>query len=617
MKTRYFIRTMIRYQDDFDNAVNAEWKAANPIPDIYPRYTNFTKLNEELEDLKIEMCKDNNNTLINRIYSLYMNQDEELTKEYINNKINKIFLCTSKIQLIQYLMSLVGNGQYVLCHVCHSGTERNPQFQVPHFSFGGLSLPDMSYYTDRVELKEPFLEMIRKQLNYLNVANDCGFIWDLESTLAKYHYTRAERREPLKTYHPTTMYEMKNKMKPYFDNINEVFPSEYHDIILNNHHILDGFKEVIQSYSLDDLKVWFSWKVIRSYSQYTTSKLYENNFDFYSRRLNGIKEPKCLEKRGATFVEGYLSDIFTKNYLDEHVDPLLKSNFSTFVETLRSALLVKIQNASWMDNKTRELAYDKLQSMTLKVVGPNKMREYNEIDKLYSSFLEFVDAYYKWDWDVLEVEEKMYKMRDPETWLMSSMTINAYYHPLYNEIVFPAGILQEPFYGVSQSVGENAGGIGAVIAHEMTHGFDDQGSQFDKNGFLHTWWSKETRENYENIIQNMEDHFNSIEFEGKPVNGKLTQGENLADLGGLQTALCICESEADKKDCLLSWARIWRANVRQEYAHQMLVVDPHSPPRLRINGILQHIGEFYRIFDVKEGDEMYLEPNKRCLLWSE
>jgi len=228
-----------------------------------------------------------------------------------------------------------------------------------------------------------------------------------------------------------------------------------------------------------------------------------------------------------------------------------------------------------------------------------------------------VDNYYKWDWDILEVKEKMYKMRDPETWEMSAMTVNAYYHPLYNEIVFPAGILQEPFYSTSQSYGANAGGIGAVIAHEMTHGFDDQGSRFDKNGYLYDWWSKSTRETYENTIKKMEEHFNSLTHEDLPVNGKLTLGENLADLGGMQTAISSCESDEEKQKCIKSWAKVWRANVRREYAREMIALDPHSPPRLRINAILQHIEEFYRLFNVKEGDDMFISLDKRCDLWNE
>lgn len=609
---------MARFQDDFDTAVNAEWKEQNPIPDIYPRYTNFTKLDEELEQLKIGMCKDESNEFIHSLFRLYSEQDEGSVMDYIGEKVRKIMECESKQDLCNHLLRNIVKGQYQIFHVCHSGTERNPLFQIPHFSVGGLSLPDMSYYTERTELREPLLEMIGKQLGMFDVSPaSLDFIWDMETLLATYHYTKAEKREPLKTYHPTTVQAVVTKMSPYFDEIPTIFPEDYHDITLNNHHILDGLKRVIDEFSLDQLKVWYAWKTVRGSVGYTTNQLYQNNFDFYNTLLNGIQTPKSIEKRGAIMIEGFVEDLFTQHYLEHHVDDDLKANFSGFVEDIRHALYEKMKKATWMCEKTREKALDKLHSMTLKVVGPSKFRDYSRLHKTYSNFLEFVDEYYLWDWEVLEVEEKMYQLRDPETWLMSSMTINAYYHPLYNEIVFPAGILQPPFYGSEQSLAQNLGGIGAVIAHEMTHGFDDQGSRFDKNGYLYNWWSKETRENYENIIVKMEEHFNSLIHEDKPVNGKLTQGENLADIGGLRTAMSLCKTDDDKKECMLSWARIWRANVRREYAQQMIVLDPHSPPRLRVNGILQHIDDFYRIFDVKEGDGMYLTPEKRCAIWNE
>lgn len=611
---------MVRLQDDFDNAVNETWKKENPIPDIYPRYTNFTVLHEELEALKIKICENSNHTLIHKLYNLYKNQDHQLTYKYILHEIEKIQNTTSKQELIEFLLKQIVKGKYTLMHVCHSGTERNPLFQVPHFSFSGLSLPDMSYYTERSELKEPLLDLIHKQYEVLNISHnveELECIWKIEETLAAKHYTRAEKREPLKTYHPSTMNALKKMMTPYFDNIQDMFPKEYHDIVLNNDDLFEELKNVINSFELSELQRWFIWRVIKTYAGYTTSKLYENNFDFYSTRLNGVKTAKSLEKRGAQLIEDMLEDAFSQIYLQHHVAPTLRENFTSFVEEIRNTLRSKMENANWMCNQTKERAIDKLNSMTLKTIGPMTYKDYSHFTKDYTCILEFIDDYYVWDWDVLEVKEKMYTLRNPNEWLMSAMTINAYYHPSYNEIVFPAGILQAPFYDVNQSLGENAGGIGAVIAHEMTHGFDDQGSRFDKNGYLYTWWSEETRTAYENIIQKMENHFNSLTYEDKQMNGKLTQGENLADLGGLQTALSLCKTDENKKDCLLSWAKIWRANSRKEYSQQMIVVDPHSPPHLRINAIVQHISDFYRLFNVEKTDKMFLELEKRCMLWSE
>ena len=611
---------MVRLQDDFDNAVNETWKKENPIPDIYPRYTNFTVLHEELEALKIKICENSNHALIHKLYNLYKNQDTNEINKYILHEVEKIQNVTSKQELIELLLKQIVSGKYTLMHVCHSGTERNPLFQVPHFSFSGLSLPDMSYYTQRTELKEPLLDLVHKQFKVLDISHsvdDLECIWKIEETLAAKHYTRAEKREPLKTYHPSTMKSLKKRMSPYFDSIQDIFPKEYHDIVLNNDELFEEFKNVVNTFDLSQLQRWFIWRTIKSYAGYTTSTLYENNFDFYSRRLNGVKTAKSLEKRGAQLIEDMLEDAFSQIYLQHYVEPTLRENFTSFVEDIRNTLRTKMENASWMCKQTKEQAIDKLNSMTLKTIGPSTYKDYTQFSKDYTCILEFIDDYYVWDWEVLEVKKKMYTLRDSNEWLMSAMTINAYYHPSYNEIVFPAGILQAPFYDVKQSFGANAGGIGAVIAHEMTHGFDDQGSRFDKNGYLYTWWSKETREAYEDIIQKMEDHFNSLTYEEKQMNGKLTQGENLADLGGLQTSLSLCKTDEEKKECLLSWAKIWRANSRKEYSQQMIVVDPHSPPHLRINAIVQHISDFYKLFNVEKTDKMFLEPERRCMLWSE
>lgn len=607
-------------KDDFDNAINWEWKQNNPIPAEYPRYSNFTKLFIDLEKIKMEICENKNNQFINTIYNLYKEQNAESIREYIKNKLENMNNYDSKQSFINYLLGEIHNGNYLLFHICFSGTERNPKFQIPNISFNGLSLPDKTYYIEKTQYKDSYLTLIQSQLEYFEINNDVSFIWELEKTIAESHYSRAEKREPLKTYHPMTMEAFREKMSPFFDEIDDILNIKIHDLTVNNYKLLDTFKNVFETWSLEQLKVWYSWKVINKYSGYLSNDniLFKNYFAFYNKELNGIEEPKTMDKRSASFVEGYLEDEFSQIYLEKYCNPKLKEEFPIFVEKIRNALLKKIEKAEWLESDNKKTTIDKLKSMTLKVVAPSYFKNYEALSSnLYSNILEFIDTYYKWDWIVLECKEKMYKLRDPNTWEMSAMTVNAYYHPLYNEIVFPAGILQPPYYDCNASYGVNAGGIGAVIAHEMTHGFDDQGSNYDKDGYLYQWWTDNTKKNYEERIIKMENYFNSLTHVDMSMNGKLTQGENLADLGGLQTAISSCETDEERKECILSWARAWRANVRYEYAQKMIDLDPHSPPHLRINGILPHIQVFYNLFDIKEGDGMYLEPEKRCLLWSE
>lgn len=608
-----------RLEDDFDNHVNFEWKKNNPIPPEYPRYTNFTSIDMNLEKLKMEIATDADNKFINSVYNLFLNQDEGSIKTEIIGKINQIQDASSKHELVNYLLREITHGNYIFFHICNAGTERNPLFQIPNFSFSGLSLPDREYYLEKTEHKEGLLSLIRKQLAYFGINEDTSFIWELEKTIAESHYTKAEKREPLKTYHPMTISMFKKIFNPWFDNIEEILPPEIYDITVSSEKVPQAFNHVLNSYSLDQLKLWFIWRSIKAIVGYlgNDNLLYQNNFDFYMREMNGVDKPKDMEKRAGNFVEGYLEDKFSEIYLNKYVDKKLVTEFPVFVERIRETLLKKLECADWMCEETKSASLEKLRDMTLKVVSPTKFCDYTPIESEYSNIIQFASAYYKWDWEELECKKKMYKLRDPLKWEMSAMTVNAYYHPLYNEIVFPAGILQSPFYDTSASYGANAGGIGAVIAHEMTHGFDDQGSKFNKDGYLCDWWSKETRANYEGIIKRMEDYFATLTHVDLPVNARLTQGENLADLGGLQTALASCNgNETDEHDCMISWAKIWSANVRYEYAQKMITLDPHSPPHLRINGILPHINRFYEIFNIQENDGMYLENNKRCLLWS-
>lgn len=608
-----------RLQDDFDNFINFDWKQANEIPAEYPRFTNFTKIDMNLEKLKMEIAENPENEFVNSIYDLFLNQDETSIKTTMLKEITAIQAKETKQELITYLLKEIPKGNYLLFHICNAGTERNPQFQIPNFSFGGLSLSDRDYYLEQTKYKDGLMSLIKKQLGYFDIHDNIDFIWELEKTIAKSHYSKAEKREPLKEYHPMTLNAFKKVFQPYFTDIEKILPSEIYDITVNNDVVLESFKLVFDTYNVEQLKLWYVWKLIRSTCSHlhNDNELFKNHFAFYMTQINGIEKPKSMDKRAGNFVESYLEDKFSEIYVNKYVDKRLSTEFPKFVEKIRASLMSKLQNAEWMDDTTRNASLEKLRDMTLKVVSPSKFRDYSSIEFTYENILEFIEAYYKWDWEELECREKMYKLRDPLKWEMSAMTVNAYYHPLYNEIVFPAGILQAPFYDSNASYGVNVGGIGAVIAHEMTHGFDDQGSKFDKNGFLYDWWSKETRENYDNIIKRMENHFATLKHVDMPVNAKLTQGENLADMGGLKIALASCDGNTDdERDCMISWAKIWSANVRYEYAQQMITLDPHSPPHLRINGILPHINRFYEIFNIQESDGMFLDEKRRCKLWN-
>ena len=606
------------FKEDFDTALNQVWKDAHPIPDKYPRYTNFTQLSEQLEQTMISMCTDESNELLNQIYSLYTEQTDDQLKHFLLKQTQFINACDTTEQLVKLLISWIPSGQYYLLHICHSGTCRNPKFQIPHFNFSGISLPDKTYYTDRTELREPFEQMVSEVFSMVGLSKeDISCIWSIEARIALDHYSRAEKREPLKTYHPTTLSSLIKRMGAQFRPLLEYLPTEYHDITVNNDTLPDTFSHIFTYTPLHELKTWMLWKVMKSYIPYSTNELYKPYFAFYHTRLSGIQAPRPLQERAALFVKSHLDDEMSRIYMEQHADPTLQTEFPQFVEKLRATLRQKLGELEWMSSETRAKATEKLDGMTLKVVGPCTYEDYSHFNQSYNSVFNFIDAYAEWDWKVLEVKRNMYTLHNPDKWEMCAMDVNAYYHPLYNEIVFPAGILQKPFYSNEYAYGTNAGGIGAVICHEMTHGFDDQGSQYDKDGYLHEWWTEDDRTRYDSAISPMEQYFNGLSYQGTPLNGKLTQGENLADLGGLKLSLASCPNDEEKKNCLLAWGNTWRANIRDAYAKQMIVVDPHSLPRFRINGILPHVPDFYRLFDVNKENAMYLDSEKRCTLWDD
>ena len=610
-----------RPQDDFDNYINAQWKQDNPIPDKYSRFTNFTVLQEKMDKILIEMTKQDN-SLINNIYNLYLNQDNRTLKDKISNIVNKINQIDDIETFFRYIFSEIPNGKYYLLHIYHSGTCRNPKFQVPYFSFGGISLPDKSYYTDKKDLRSDYELMINELFEYYNILpinrQNIDKIWDLESNIAQYHYDRAEKRDPLKRYNPCTLSLFHQLTDNKFSYLSDILPQEYHDIVLDNSILPIKLYSIFNSYNIEILKTWLIWQVIKSYVPNSINNDYNIYFNFYGTKLTGTKIPKPLNERAIRFTKNHLVDEYNRIYCstqNNYVDSKLNIKFPQFVKVLVKTIRNKLNSAKWMSRTTKDLAIHKLDNINLKIIGPTNYENYDIFNKKYNSIFDFIDDFYKWDWEHLEINKKMYKLHNNNKWEMAAVDINAYYHPFYNEIVFPAAILQPPFYSSENTFGQNAGGIGAIICHEISHGFDDKGSKYDSDGYLYNWWLKQDRKNYETIINPLEEYFNSLTYNDKKLNGRLTQGENLADLGGLKCSLAACPNNEEKKKCIIAWAKTWRANIRDECAEQMIMTDPHSLPRFRINGILPHIKEFYELFNVNKSDKMYLDEKLRCELY--
>ena len=350
----------------------------------------------------------------------------------------------------------------------------------------------------------------------------------------------------------------------------------------------------------------------------------------------GQKEPKQRWKRVLSTIESILGEVLSKAYIQKYFKETEKKSCKNMIEEICKTYRERIINLDWMSEITKQKALEKLDKITIKIGYPDKWTDFTNLN-LSSNMSYFENILEANKWILAHNLEKLYKPVDKLEWHMNAHEINAYYSPTNNEIVFPAGILQEPFYSINQSLAENLGGIGAVIGHEMTHGFDDNGRLYDSDGNLNEWWSKEDGDGDTDIdkfnkrSKKLEELFNSYEYFGIKVNGKLTLGENIADLGGLTFSLKTLERivsnnnnnnnnnlediKTETKKLFEQWAKIWRGNITDDTLKNQLLTDPHSPTDLRVNAILRNLDEFYEIYNITENDKMYLEPNMRSKIW--
>ena len=379
---------------------------------------------------------------------------------------------------------------------------------------------------------------------------------------------------------------------------------------------------------LDAWRDWLRWQVIRGYASYLSTPFVEAQFDFYGRTLTGAPELRERWKRAVSLVEGVLGEAVGRVYVERHFPPSAKARMDELVANLVAAYRESISTLAWMTAATRQRALDKLEAFTPKIGYPVTWRDYSTLEIDPTNLIANVRAA-----NEFEFRRELAKIGAPidrDEWFMTPQTVNAYYNPGYNEIVFPAAILQWPFFDEARDDAANYGGIGAVIGHEIGHGFDDQGSKIDGTGKLTDWWDPADREAFEARTKLLIEQYNELvpaETPGQHVNGSLTIGENIGDLGGLGIAWKAYLLSLDGKPSpvidglsgaqrfFLSWAQVWQYHARPEEVARHLAIDPHSPPEFRCNQIARNIAEFYEAFDVKEGDALWLDPERRVTIW--
>ncbi|QNS07777.1 M13 family metallopeptidase [Streptomyces xanthii] len=639
----------IRPQDDLFGHVNGHWLATEPIPDDRSSWGPFVQLvdvaEQQVKEIIQEIAEGGPTSLddtearkIADLYASFMDEEraDALGLDPVRPLLDEVARISDVAQLAAFLGRFERTGGSGLFGAYIDTDDRDSDRYLFNLLQGGLGLPDESYYRDEkfAETREKYEAYLTELFTLAEHADPAGAartVLALETRLAEGHWERAETRDVQKTYNLTTFDELA-ALAPAFDWRGYVTGLGGSDDTLAQSCVrqpsyLAHLSTVLTEVPVEQWRDWLLARVLRSSAPYLSSPFVRVNFDFYGRTLNGTPELRARWKRAVAFVEGAMGEAVGKEYVARHFPPASKALMDELVANLLEAYRQSIGALDWMTDETKERAYEKLATFRPKIGYPDRFRDYSGLTVVPGDLLANAHAA-----DAFEHDRQMAKIGAPvdrDEWFMLPQTVNAYYNPGTNEICFPAGILQKPFFSPEADAAENYGGIGAVIGHEIGHGFDDQGAQYDGQGNLNDWWTADDKAAFEGkskALIKQYDGFSPRNLPGESVNGALTVGENIGDLGGLtigHTAYLIALAgapvpEADglsgSQRLFMNWAFCWRTKRRKEQEQQYLTIDPHSPPEFRAN-IVRNLDEFHEAFGTVAGDGLWLDPAERVRIW--
>jgi putative endopeptidase len=647
-----------RPQDDLFGHVNGRWLADYDIPadratDGAFRYL-FDRAEEQVRDLITEASSsgaeaavaaaENDARRIGDLYASFLDEDavERRGTQPLLDELATIDNAADADELAAVLGALqrTGVGGSVGMYV-DTDSKDSTRYLV-HFTQSGIGLPDESYFRDEqhAEVLTAYPGHIAKMFG-LAVGGDpeqhaetAARIVALETKLAAAHWDVVKRRDADLTYNLRTFADLQAEGVG-FDWVGWVTalggtPEHVAELVVRQPDYLTAFAALWGSEDLEDWKRWARWRLIRARAPWLTDAIVAADFEFYGRLLTGTEQIRDRWKRAVSLVEGMMGDAVGKLYVASYFPPDAKARIDTLVDNLEEAYRISISYLDWMTPQTRERALTKLDKFTAKVAYPKKWRDYSALvidrDDLYGNYQR---GY------AVNHDRELAKLGGPvdrDEWFMTPQTVNAYYNPGMNEIVFPAAILQPPFFDADADDAANYGGIGAVIGHEIGHGFDDQGAKYDGDGNLVDWWTDDDRTEFgartKALIEQYEAYTPRELDTGHHVNGAFTVGENIGDLGGLSIALLayqlslngepapVIDGLTGVQRVFYGWAQVWRTKSRDAEAIRRLAVDPHSPPEFRCNGVIRNVDAFYEAFDVAEDDALYLDPRRRVRIWN-
>jgi endothelin-converting enzyme/putative endopeptidase len=637
----------VRPRDDFFRYVNGIWLETTEIPADRTNTGVFMDLRDKaredvkaiIEDVasKTGLEAGSDEQKVADLYNSFMNAErlETLGLSPLESELARIDAIADKDELSAYFAhsAMIGGGGPLSLYFWVDAKDSTRY--VSYVWQSGLGLPDRDYYfkeDDRsVELREAYVGHIESMFELAGFDDPAGSaegLMALETELASHHWTTVENRDSDARYNKFAMEELPTLganlgWKEY---VAAAGIEGEADIIINQPSYIEGFNRVFEATSLDDWKTFLRWKLLDNFATYLSSDLDNQNFEFFGRILEGQKEQRPRWKRAVDVVNGSLGEVVGKIYVERHFPPEAKARMVELVDNLSAAYGEAIRELDWMGPETKKAALVKLEKFTPKIGYPDRWEDYSalEIDPgdLVGNVMRANRFEFELDRNRLGGPIQKWK------WVMTPQTVNAGYIPTQNEIIFPAGILQPPFFNMAADDAVNYGAIGAVIGHEMGHGFDDQGSKYDADGNLENWWTEADREEFKKRTQALVDQYAKFQvFDDLNVNGELTLGENIGDLAGLTIAYRAYQISLDGKEApvldgmtgdqrfFVGIGQVWKYKATDEAMRNRVLTDPHSPPEFRVNGTLPNMPEFVAAFDVQEGDGMYLPPDHRVKIW--
>ncbi len=637
----------VKSGDNFYQYSNGGWIKNNPVPSDKTQYGSFTVLydnnQDKLKNLITEVSKKENEkgTNAQKIADFY-NSGMDTAKieangiEPIKPYLRAIDNILTTDDLIKQVAEMHKEGFNPMFYFSDVQDEKNSSNVIAILYQGGISLPDRDYYLSEDEMSQnirtKYVKFVANMFsltgNTENAKEYADVVFNIEKKLAENSFTRLELRNPFENYNKINLDSLK-ELSPnvnwdlYFTTIGLTATNE---INTAQKKFISGLSNLINNISIDDWKIYLKWKVINGAASYLTSDLEKESFAFYGGVLSGQKEQRPRWKRVLGTTDGALGEALGQLYVEKYFPAAAKERMIELVNNLKTAFEGRIKNVDWMTDTTKQKAIEKLNAITVKVGYPDKWKDYSKLEITPDSYFGNVIATRKFNFE--DGISKIGKPYDKAQWGMSPQTVNAYYSPNSNEIVFPAAILQPPFFYMDADDAVNYGGIGVVIGHEMTHGFDDQGRNYDKDGNLNNWWTDADSKAFDERKQVVINQFNNYtELDSLHVDGELTIGENLADLGGLNIAwdAFMTTEQAKTTDTIagftpkqrfiLAYAKLWRQNILNEELMRRLKEDVHSPGDARVNVPLFNLDQMYDNFKISENDKLYRKKEDRAKVW--